>query len=150
MTDAHGVVDAWVAKLPAEATSERVHADMWYVRIPGVARSWIPVEIEIGQRSTKLTSHVIIEPDESHVDVYTLLLRRNHRAGPVSYSIDGKEGVICLVTRVPNDDLDDSAIDESIGAIVQETEEVFRSILQIGFASRLRKRPIVNAHSQSE
>jgi hypothetical protein len=133
-------VAAWVDALPGETTSELVRDGFWYVRIPGVARSWIPVEIEVGERSTKLTSHVIIEPDENHADVYTLLLRRNHRAGPVSYSIDGKEGVICLVTRIANDALDDAALEEATGAIVQETDEVFRSILQIGFASRLKKR----------
>ena len=139
MSDPHGVVEGWVSRLPAETTSERVHSDMWYVRIPGVARSWIPIEIEVGERTVKLTSHVIIEPDENHAQVYTLLLRRNHRAGRVSYSLDGKEGVICLVTRIPHDSLDGANLDESVGAIVQETEEVFRSILHIGFAGRLRR-----------
>jgi hypothetical protein len=138
MTKAHDVVDRWVARMPAGTTSERVHGDMWYVRIPGVARSWIPVEIEVGERTVKLTSHVIIEPEENPEAVYALLLRRNHKAGPVSYSIDGKEGVICLVTRVSHDGLDEAALDTGVGAIVQETEEVFRSILQIGFGSRLR------------
>ena len=139
MTGPHEVIGEWVSRLPNGTTSERVHADMWYVRIAGVARSWIPIEIEVGERTVKLTSHVIIEPDENHTEVYTLLLRRNHRAGRVSYSIDGKEGVICLVTRITHDDLDEAALDESVGAIVQETEEVFRSILGIGFASRLRR-----------
>jgi hypothetical protein len=48
--------------------------------------------------------------------------------------------VICLVTRVPNDWLSLGALDEAVGLIVQKTEEVFRSILQIGFASRMKKR----------
>jgi hypothetical protein len=48
--------------------------------------------------------------------------------------------VICLVARIRNDDLDEPRLDEAVGAIVQETDEVFRSILQVGFASRFKKR----------
>ena len=133
------VIGSWVKSLPDDATSEHVRDGFWYVRLPGVARRWIPIEIDAGERSVKLTSHVIIEPDENHADVYTLLLRHNHQASGVAFSIDGKEGVICLVTRLPNDRLSMTALDDAVGAIVQKTEEIFRSILQIGFASRMRR-----------
>ena len=141
MTDVHSVIATWVEDLPDEATAERVHGDLWYVRIPGVARSWIPLEIEVGQRSVKLTSHVIIEPEERQADVYKLLLRHNHRADGVSFSYEGREGVICLVARVPRDELDGAKLDRSVGRIVETTEITFRSILEIGFGSRLRRGP---------
>lgn len=131
------VIDAWTATLPPEATVERVREDFWYVRVPGVARKWIGIEIEEAERSVKVTSHVIIEPDENHADVYALLLRHNHQASGVAFSIDGKEGVICLVTRLRH--VSDETLDEAVGLIVQKTEEIFRSILQIGFASRFNK-----------
>jgi hypothetical protein len=129
------VVEGWTKSLPDEATVERVRPDFWYVRVPGVARKWIGIEIEGSERSVKVTSHVIIEPDENHADVYALLLRHNHHASGVAFSIDGKEGVICLVTRLR--DVSQETLDEAVGLIVQKTEEVFRSILSIGFASRL-------------
>jgi hypothetical protein len=132
-------IEHWISNLPDDATSERVRDGFWYVRIPGVSRSWIPVEIEVDERSLKLTSHVIIEPDENHAEVFRFLLRRNHRATGPAFSIDGKEGVICLVTRLPLATLDEQALDDSIGTIVQQTEEVFRSIIELGFASRLRR-----------
>ncbi len=109
------------------------------MRIPGVARGWIPVEIEVGERSVKLTSHVIIEPEERQADVYKLLLRRNHRADGVSFSFEGKEGVICLVARISRTELSEDSVDRYVGQIVQTTEETFRSILQIGFGSRLKR-----------
>jgi hypothetical protein len=127
-------VSDWVAALPDGTTSERVRHDFWFVRVPGVARKWIGIELELHERSVKVTSHVIIEPDENHADVYALLLRHNHQASGVAFSIDGKEGVICLVTRVTKAD----QLDEAVGLIVQKTEEIFRSILAIGFASRFR------------
>jgi hypothetical protein len=88
----------------------------------------------------KLTSHVIIEPDERHGEVYELLLRHNHNARGVAFSLDGAEGVLCLVARIGSDAFDEAQLDETVGAIVEETETTFRSILEIGFGSRLRKR----------
>jgi hypothetical protein len=132
------VIERWIATLPDEATSERVRDNFWFVRVPGVARKWIGIEIEAHERTVKVTSHVIIEPDENHAQVYELLLRHNHQASGVAFSIDGKEGVICLVTRLT--EVDDASLDDAVGMIVQKTEEIFRSILQIGFASRFRGR----------
>ena len=140
MSDVVRLIEGWVEALPAETTSERVSPTFWFVRIPGEKRSWIPIEIDVDHRSVKLTSHVIIEPDEAHADVYAFLLRRNHRANGVAYSIDGKEGVICLVSRIDRDVLTEERLDEAVGTIVQETEEVFRTILAVGFAGRFKKR----------
>ena len=136
MPDLHAI-EQFVTSLPEETTCERVRDDFWFVRVPGVARKWIGIEIEAGDRSVKLTSHVIIEPDENHAKVYELLLRHNHQASGVAFSIDGKEGVICLVTRLTDPTAE--ALDEAVGMIVQKTEEIFRTILQLGFASRFKK-----------
>ncbi len=140
MTDPAGVIDRWLVGLPEEATFERVRQGFWYVRLPGTARRWIPIEIEVGNRSVKLTSHVIIEPEERADEVYALLLRHNHRAAGSYFSIDGTEGVICLVNRIALSEFDEARLDSTIGAMVDETETTFRSILEIGFGSRLRKR----------
>ena len=139
MNDAAGVIDRWLVALPEEATFERVRRGFWYVRLPGVARRWIPIEIEVGHRSVKLTSHVIVEPDERHAEVYELLLRHNHNARGVAFSLDGTDGVLCLVARFGLAGFDEAWLDEAVGAIVEETETTFRSILEIGFGSRLRK-----------
>jgi hypothetical protein len=140
MTDAAAVIDRWLVALPEEATFERVRDDFWYVRLPGIARRWIPIEIEVGQRSVKLTSHVLIEPEERVDEVYAFLLRHNHRATGAYFSIDGTEGVICLVDRIALFEFDDARLDATVGAMVDETETTFRSILEIGFGSRLRRR----------
>lgn len=128
-----------MAALPEPATWERVRENFWYVRVPGTARSWIPFEVEVGERSVKVTSHVIIEPDEHRAEVYGLLLRHNHRAGGAYFSLDGKEGVICLVNRIGLDGFDEGRLDEIVGAMVEQTENTFRTIIQMGFASRLKK-----------
>jgi hypothetical protein len=137
---ATAVVETWVASLPEPATWERVRPNFFYVRIPGSARSWIPFEIDVGERSVKVTSHVIIEPDENHKEVYELLLRHNHRASGSYFSIDGKEGVICLVNRISLAGFDELKLDEVVGSMIEETETTFRTILGLGFASRLKRR----------
>ena len=140
MTEAAAeVIDRWLVALPEEATFERVRDNFWYVRLPGTARRWIPIEIEVGQRSVKLTSHVIIEPEERVEEVYAFLLRHNHRATGAYFSIDGTEGVICLVDRIALAEFDEPRLDAIVGAMVDETETTFRSILEIGFGSRLRR-----------
>jgi len=136
----HEVIEHWVDALPETTTTERVHADLWYVRLPGVARSWIPVEIEVMERTVKVTSQVIPAPDERLADVYELLLRHNAAAPGVAFGIVGRDPVICLVTRIPHDELSEDKLDLLVGQVVEETEKTFRSILEIGFASRLRKR----------
>lgn len=136
---AHETIAVWVAELPEPATSERVHNDLWYVRLPGVFKRWIPIEILVDQRTTKLTSHVIPEPEERLADVFRLLLRHNHEAPGVAFSLDGRESVICLVARVPNDAIDTAGLDLLAGQIVTTTEETFRSIIELGFGSRLRR-----------
>lgn len=139
MSDLDATVDAWIANLPEDATSERVHQHLWYVRIPGVARRWIPIEIEASERSVKLTSHVIIDPEERQADVYKFLLRHNHDADGLAFSFEGREGVICLVTRVRREELTTDVLDRLVGRIVERTEETFRSILSLGFGKRLRR-----------
>lgn len=136
----HEIVAAWVAALPEGTTSERVHSDLWYVRVPGKARSWIPVEIEVLERTVKLTSNVIVEPDERRDEVYELLLRHNHEVRGVAFSVAGRDAVIYLVARVAHDELTEAKLDLLVGQIVEETEKTFRTILEIGFGSRLRKR----------
>jgi hypothetical protein len=138
--DTRSVVRAWVDALPEPATSELVRPGFWYVRLPGESRRWIPMELDLRERSLKVTSHVIVEPDEDHAEVYAFLLRHNHAARGVAFSIDGKEGVICLVGRIPLERLDVEGLDELVGRIVEATEETFRSILSIGFATRLKRR----------
>jgi hypothetical protein len=135
----HDVIERWIGSLAEGTTNERVRSDFWYVRIPGVARSWIPVEIEVMERTVKLTSNVIVEPDEQRAEVYELLLRHNHGAPGVAFSIAGRDAVIYLVARIPHDELTVSKLDLLVGQIVEETEKTFRTILEIGFAGRLRK-----------
>ncbi len=131
-------VAAWTRTLPDGATAEHVRPGFWYVRIPGESRRIIPLEIELGERTVKVTSHVIIPPEENETAFYRFLLRTNHDAPGVAFSV-ARDGVICLVGRIPLERFDVDALDAVTARVVETTERTFRSLLQIGFASRLRK-----------
>ncbi|HVE91859.1 MAG TPA: hypothetical protein VNE62_06130 [Actinomycetota bacterium] len=135
---AAGVIRAWLGGLPSDCTWERVRDGFWYVRIPGQARRWIPLELSIGSRTVTVVSHVIVEPVESQAEVYQFLLRTNFAAGRVAFAFEGAEGVICLVGRMPLAALAAGELDELVGAVVETTEKTFRSILQLGFGSLLK------------
>ena len=74
------IVERWVGSLPEPRRPSASGTGSGTSASRGRARSWIPFEIDVGERSVKVTSHVIIEPDENHAEVYELLLRHNHRA----------------------------------------------------------------------
>jgi hypothetical protein len=127
-------VATWVATLPEPATSERVRDDFFYVRVPGHARRWIPIEIEVDERTVRLTSHVLIPPEEDAESFWRFLLRTNADASDAAFAID-PDGVVLLVGRTPCDGLTEDDLDRIVGAIVTKTERTFRTLLRIGFAS---------------
>lgn len=138
MSDAAVTVARWAAALPEPATAERVRPDFFYVRLPGEARRWIPIEIAVDARTVRFVSHVIIPPDENHSGVYDFLLRHNFRPSAVTFAL-APDGVICLVGSVAVEDVSEDRLDGVAGRIVELTETTFRSILQLGFASRLKR-----------
>lgn len=137
MKDPSSEVALWLSGLPADATSEVVRDGFWYVRIPGVKRRWIPFEIELGSRTLKVTSHVLPAPIDNEAAVYRFLLRHNAAADGCHFAFDGTEAVITLVARL--DEVTVESLDAAVGSIITRTEETFRSILELGFASLLRK-----------
>lgn len=132
------IVEQWLSELPPGATWEHVRQGFWYVRLPGDKRKWIPLELMLGSRSLKVTSHVIPEPIEGREEVYKFLLRHNMLAKGIAFGYDGEEGVLCLVGRIPVASLSSASLDDMVGRIVETTELTFRSILRLGFASLLR------------
>jgi hypothetical protein len=113
---------------------ERVRADFFYVRIrtPSLYLGWLPVEIEIGERTLKLVAGFSIRPQTNEAEAYRYLLALNMKAPGFSFGLDA-ENRICLVGRIPLDDLDAEALDAAFGRVVEITESAVQSYLQLGF-----------------
>jgi hypothetical protein len=113
---------------------ERVRDDFYYVRIrvPSLYLGWLPVEIEIGERTLKIVAGFSVRPQTNEAQAYRYLLALNMKAPGFSFGMDA-ENRICLVGRIPLDALDGPALDAAIGRIVEITESGVGSFLQLGF-----------------
>jgi hypothetical protein len=71
-------------------------------------------------------------PQTNEAEAYRYLLALNMRASGFSFGMDA-ENRICLVGRIPLDELDAEALDTAFGRIVEITESAVGSYLQLGF-----------------
>jgi len=77
-------------------------------------------------------------PDEAHEDVYRWLLRRNTRLYGVHYALD-KAGDIYLIGRLAHHALTADELDRVLGQVVEAADGDFNTLLEIGFASSIRR-----------
>lgn len=113
---------------------ERVRDDFFYVRIrvPSLYLGWLPVEVEIGERTLKMVAGFSVRPQTNEAEAYRYLLALNMKAPGFSFGLDD-ETRVCLVGRVPLELLDAGALDAAFGRLVEITESAVTSYLQLGF-----------------
>ena len=77
-------------------------------------------------------------PDENHARVYRWLLERNLRMYAVAFAVD-HAGDIYLDARLPLSSVTDDELDRLLGSVLAHADESFNAILELGFASSIRK-----------
>ncbi len=77
-------------------------------------------------------------PDENHEAVYRWLLERNLKMYGVAFAIDHL-GDIHLDGRVPLHAITPGEVDRLLGAVLEYADSSFNTILELGFASSIRK-----------
>jgi hypothetical protein len=107
--------------------------------LPGEKKLRTPVRLDVGSHSLGVHAFVCRRPDENHEQVYAWLLQRNLKLYGVAFAID-RLGDIYLDGRLPLSVLaDDDELDRLLGAVLTTADETFNSILELGFASSIRK-----------
>ena len=131
---ARGVLESYLSTGGDSFEWERVRDDFYYVRIrvPSLYLGWLPVEVEIGERTLKLVAGFSVRPQTNEAEAYRYLLALNMKAPGFSFGLDG-ENRICLVGRIPLERLDAPALDAAFGRVVEITESAVTSYLQLGF-----------------
>ena len=131
---ARGVLESYLSGSGDAFEWERVRDDFYYVRIrvPSLYLGWLPVEVEIGERTLKLVAGFSVRPQTNEAEAYRYLLALNMKAPGFSFGMDG-ENRICLVGRIPLERLDAPALDAAFGRVVEITESAVTSYLQLGF-----------------
>jgi hypothetical protein len=108
------------------------------INLPGERKLQTPCTIEIGAHSVAIHAFVARNPDENHEAVYRWLLERNLKLYAVAFAID-HNGDIYLDGRLPLQSVTPDEVDRLLGSVLSYADESFNTILELGFASSIRK-----------
>lgn len=107
--------------------------------LPGEKKLQTPVRLDVGKHALGVHAFVCRRPDENHEGVYGWLLQRNLRLYGVAFAVD-RLGDIYLDGRLPLSMLaDHDELDRLLGSVLTAADESFNTILELGFASAIRK-----------
>lgn len=108
------------------------------VDLPGERKLTTTCRLEVGEQALGIHAFVARQPDENHEAVYRWLLERNLRLYAVAFAID-HNGDIYLDGRLPLHAVTSDEIDRVLGAVLSYADESFNTILELGFATSIRK-----------
>ena len=106
--------------------------------LPGERKLQTPVRLDVGRHALAVHAFVCRQPDEKHEVVYRWLLEKNLRLFGVAFALD-HHGDIYLDGRLPLAVVTPDELDRLLGAVLTYADESFNTILELGFASSIRK-----------
>jgi hypothetical protein len=106
--------------------------------LPGERKLQTTVRLELGDHALAVHAFVARRPDENQEAVYRWLLERNLRMYAVAFAVDST-GDIWLDGRVPLHAVTADEVDRVLGAVATYADESFNTILELGFATSIRK-----------
>ena len=110
----------------------------FFVRLPGQHKLATNCWLVVGQHALLVEAFVCRKPDENHEEFQRFLLRRNARMYAVAFSLD-KVGDVYLVGRLPLHAVTAEEVDRILGCVLQYADESFDPLLELGFASSIRR-----------
>lgn len=106
--------------------------------LPGERKLSTPCQLVVGDHSLAVHAFVCRNPDENHEAVYRWLLSRNLRLSGVAFAVDAN-GDIYVEGRLPLAAVTLEEVDSLLGAVLTCADDSFNTILELGFASSIRK-----------
>lgn len=117
---------------------EEVGDGVFSLTLPGERKYRTPVRLEVGTHALGIHAFVCRQPDENHEAVYRWLLERNLRMYAVAFALDHL-GDIYLDGRLPHHAITGDELDRVLGSVLTYADESFNVILELGFATSIRK-----------
>jgi Putative bacterial sensory transduction regulator len=108
------------------------------VDLPGEKKLSTPCRLDVGEHAFGVHAFVARQPDENHERVYRWLLERNLKMFGVSFAVDAV-GDIYLDGKLPLSSVSPDEIDRLLGAVLTYSDESFNTILELGFATSIRR-----------
>ena len=106
--------------------------------LPGEKKLQTAVRLDVGTHALGVHAFVCRKPDEEHERVYRWLLERNLKMYGVAFAVD-RLGDIYLDGRLPLAAVTPDELDRLLGSVLTYADESFNTILELGFASSIRK-----------
>ncbi|MCF1600432.1 YbjN domain-containing protein [Streptomyces muensis] len=110
----------------------------YVVKLPGTRKLSTTVSLLVGRHSLSLNAFVIRHPDENEPGVHRWLLERNLKLYGVSYAVD-RLGDIYVTAKLALSAVTPDEIDRLLGQVLEATDGAFNTLLELGFASAIRK-----------
>ena len=108
------------------------------VDLPGERKLKTTVTLALRNQALGIHAFLARRPDENHEGVYRWLLERNLKMYGVAFAVDHL-GDIYLQGRVAVHSVTPAEIDRLLGAVLEYADSSFNTILELGFASSIRK-----------
>ena len=121
-----------------ETVRDSIEGASFSLTLPGEKKLQTPVRLDVSPHALGVHAFVCRNPDENHHRVYRWLLERNLRIYAVSFAVD-HAGDIYLEARLPLAAVADGELDRLLGSVLANADESFNAILELGFASSIRK-----------
>lgn len=136
MTDVRDVIVAALDEAGLDYT--RHGQDVFEVELPGERKLKTTCRLEVNQHALGVHAFVARHPDENHEAVYRWMLERNLKLYGVAFAVDSA-GDIYLDGRLPLEAVTADELDRLLGSVLSYADESFNTILELGFASSIRK-----------
>lgn len=117
---------------------EKSNTKTFMVTLPGEKKQQTHCALIIGDHSLMISAFVIRKPDENEGDVHHWCMTKNASMYGVAFAIN-ELGDIYLVGRLPLAAVTAAEIDKIIGAVMQYSDSSFNLLLELGFASAIRR-----------
>lgn len=134
--DVADVVRAAVQQAELEFTEHR--PGIFEVVLPGERKLQTTCRLEVGEHALAVHAFVARNPDENHAAVYRWLLERNLKMYAVAFAVD-HEGDIYLDGKIALHAVTPDEVDRVLGSVLTYADESFNTILELGFATSIRK-----------
>ena len=121
-----------------EIEYDQVGDGVFAITLPGEKKLQTPVRLDVGPHALGIHAFVCRKPDENHEGVYRWLLQRNLKMYGVAFALDAV-GDIYLDGRLPLSAVTPEELDRLLGSVLSYADESFNAILELGFASSIRK-----------
>ncbi|WP_193613424.1 YbjN domain-containing protein [Nocardioides lijunqiniae] len=121
-----------------EIEYEEATEGVFSLTLPGEKKLQTAVRLDVGPHALGLHAFVCRKPDENHERVYRWLLERNLKMYAVAFAVD-RLGDIYLDARLPLASVSPEELDRLLGSVLTYADESFNAILELGFATSIRK-----------